>query len=257
MRLERNVCILAVLLFSLESTAENMQAAENRWSLRANYLIHSTGTHVFPGSDNSKVNLPGLALGQNFGNSATAYSFFPYGLELQAARKLEQNLDLIFDLRGTPTKLQLPGLETQNGADLMLTSGARFSSSLNEETRFGVIPSARLRYWAVGGTGFPKGSGNLSATVAFFIEHHSWEILFEAGLAATGVSVPTQLGIQRDASTLRFRITKKLVCAEKNIFPMVEFFHTHRSFFGSTLITGENSIFIDQASLILGLGVEL
>jgi len=75
---------------------------------------------------------------------------------------------------------------------------------------------------------------------------------------ALGFGVPTALGLQRDSSTLRLRAGWRAFRGPSlSLMPWLEFFHTHRDFYGATVLLGEPSLFVDEAILSLGLAIEL
>jgi hypothetical protein len=91
-------------------------------------------------------------------------------------------------------------------------------------------------------------------TVGVHFLTRQWDYLLEAGLMALGSASSPSIGVQRDSSTLRFRASYHLSEEREGFVPWLEFFHTHRSFFGSQLIQDQAALFFDEAALSLGVG---
>ena len=160
-----------------------------------------------------------------------------------------------------PMGLKLnPASVEQSGADAFLTVAYGFLPQLTSTSRLGFDVGLRARRWQLKPGAVPNTS-HAGLLVAARYETPKWNALFETALMAIGVG-STSLGNQRDSSTLRIRGTYNfdegfLDVLSARFTTWLEFFHTHRSFFGGTIVPGENSLFIDEAALSLGFGITL
>lgn len=227
------------------------QADDSSTRLRVSYVTSVRQGYVFDAADATKISNFGLLAGKDYGTSARAGGFFPYGIEATIER------GWFATLRGTPYKLMLvsPGGVEQKGWDTLLTVGRAFRAPLSETCSFGLDLGVRARRWWIEGGALPS-SGHAGFVIAGRLMTGAFEFLAEAGLMAMPLSNPASLGVQRDSSTLRLSAAYSIASEKGRWVPELEFFHTLRDFYGQTLVSGRAGLFIDEISLSAKLGFE-
>ena len=222
--------------------------------VRVSYLITQYGGYVFPATDNAKVDNLGLTLGRDFGAAGKSSRVAFLGGELGLETPIGTSSYLQVSSRVSETSLRLsPASAEQSGVEALASLGLGFWAPITESWRAGLEAGIRGRKWLLEGGPLPS-SGHGGFTVAARIESEKWEGLFELGAMAIGLGTPSELGVQRDASTLRARVGYFADSPRSGFSPFLEFFHTHRDFFATTLVANEPALFVDEAKLVLGLG---
>jgi len=225
--------------------------------IRLGWIGSLRGGYVFPGSEPEPAGNVGLVAGKDVGNASKSHALRPLGLELGADVPVGKSTYLQPSLRIQSAALRLtPASEEQQALDGMLTLSYGFLPRIGEHARAGFELGARLRRWQMESGPLPS-MGHLGLTVALRYERPGWEALLEAGLMAIGQGVPDTAGVQRDSSTVRARLGHRIDLKNTVLVPALEFFHTHRSFYGSSLLAGETSFFADEAVLSLIVVLEL
>lgn len=221
------------------------------WTL--DLITSSRGGYVFAGSDATKISNLGLVFGKTYGAAGKSYAFRPYGLEVGGRLPIASPRYIHPSFRLVPMGLRLsPAHPEQDGWDAVLSIAYAFRAPITETVRAGLELGLRLRRWQLESGPIP-GSSHAGIFVAALLEKGRWDLLFEAGLMGMGVGNPASLGLQRDSSTLRLQVAYPV----ERFRPWIEFFHTHRDFYASQLLPGEDALFFDEAALSFGLGISL
>jgi hypothetical protein len=221
-------------------------------------MISSRGNYVFTASDTTRISNFGLVGGKVFGNSGHSYAIQPYGFEFEYRYEPVVGMPIYFQAatRAVPTSLRLrPGVEEQDAWDAFATGSLVYESTISHDISAGFELGLRLRRWLLESGPIPD-AGHLGVVGAVLVNVRPVDLLFEAGLMAIPSSVSPSLGVQRDASTLRVRADYHWKTDGPGFTPWVEFFHTHRNFYASSLIAGEPALFFDEAMLSLGVSYE-
>ncbi len=250
-------CAIAISLITFQAASVSAKEWHPNDRVELSFIAASRGGYVFPGSDSTKIGNFGLVTGKSYGQSGKSHAVRPYGFEADGRFALGQNSHVGSTFRLVPMGLRLsPSTVEQDGFDGFLTMAYGFLPEIGSGHRLGFDLGLRLRRWQLESGMFPNTTHGGFVVAARF-ESPTWSALFEAGLMAAGFGTPESLGVQRDASSLRARVTYRFETAAVDISPWLEFFHTHRDFYGATLLAGERSLFVDEASLLLGIGVTL
>ncbi len=219
-------------------------------------MATSRGNYVFPANESAKISNLGLIGGKNFGDSGKSYAIRPYGLEVEHRLEPVEGMPVYaqgsFRLMPTGHRLTTSSAE-QDGWDGIFSGSVIYLPSLSHFLNAGFELGLRYRRWFLESGPIPS-SGQLGVTVGVHFLTRQWDYLLEAGLMALGSASSPSIGVQRDSSTLRFRASYHLSEEREGFVPWLEFFHTHRSFFGSQLIQDQAALFFDEAALSLGVG---
>lgn len=225
--------------------------------IRLGWIGSLRGGYVFPGSEREPADNFGLVVGKDFGNASKSHALRPLGLELGVDVPVGQSMYLQPSLRIQSAALCLtPVSGEQEALDGMFTLSYGFLPRMGENARAGFELGVRLRRWQMESGPIPS-TGHTGLIVAVRYERPGWEALLEGGLMAIGMGVPDTVGVQRDSSTVRARLGRRIALKNTVLVPAIEFFHTHRSFYGSSLLAGETSLFADEAMLSLVVVLEL
>ena len=245
---------LAALLVLLSSIllVSHTSYADSR--TRLSYLVTQRGSYVFRASESTKVDNLGLALGRDFGTAGKSSALGFLGGEASIEIPIGVAAYTHLSTRWTETSLQLNSSNPeQRGVDAYLGVGVGLWAPLEGDWRAGVELGLRGRAWILR-EGPIENAGHGGFTLAARLESEKWEGLFELGAMAIGIATPAELGVQRDASTLRARVGYFTDSPKAGFAPFLEFFHTHRDYYATRLLAGETALFIDEAKLVLGIG---
>ena len=242
------------LLFVFVCTSISVQAQEGVWEI--GYFAAQRGSYVFPGSSDTEITNGGLVSGKSFEDSAKASEFFPYGLEA-SYQSNGKAFTIGSRVSFMPTSIRLlETSDTQKGwnADVALSIGTPLQEA--DTLNLGGQLSFVYRNWTFESGNFSESSDNAGLTAGLLAQYRSWNAIVEAGVMAISLGNKEELGVQRDASTLRVRLAKEF--GDHFIWkPWIEFFHSHRSFFGTEVLPGETAMFVDEAMLKLGVSLKL
>ncbi len=245
-----------ILTFSLYARAE---PAHPDSTFTLSLVTASRGGYVFRGSDPTQISNVGLITGKNYSDAGKSYAFRPYGVELESRVPVTgaSGSSFNFSARMVPMGLRLtPSHAEQSGVDGFITAAYGFLSELSPECFIGFDAGFRVRRWQLESGVLPS-TNHAGLILVARVEGTHWNALFEAGLMGAGLGTPASLGVQRDSSTLRARVGYHFAKHPFQLSPWIEFFHTHRDFYGAALLPGEGALFVDEASLIFGVGVRL
>jgi hypothetical protein len=245
---------LSATFLILISSANVLAASQSPWLWSASYLLGIRNGYVFSGSNSEKVSQLGLLSGNDFAGAGRSARLRPWGMELEGNYRLSELGGPFLNFRIVPFGLQVPGGPEQTGLDWFATLGYRVLVVSKDDTHIGFRVSLRARRWEIEDGPIPD-SGHAGLGVEAFAELSRYFASVEAGLTAFNFGTPTSLGLPRDSSTLRLRGGYRFEFDSVSFVPALEFFHTHRNFYASSLIAGESAVFIDEVSLALILGI--
>ncbi len=205
------------------------------------------GVAVFDQNSLQKLSPLGLALGSSNG-VPTDSGFRPWQLEVtwNAEVSSEKGYFVVTDLRVADYRQpQFNSPNSQTGIDWIVDSQFRIDLGL-----FGVQLGPRWRRVSLNAGEFLS-SSQMGLALGFLHKNSFLEFLIEGALMAIGQN-PAAMGIQRDGSSLRVRLTKSFFIQEQSFSGALEFYHHHRSFYASSLAS--SAYFIDDAQIGFLLG---
>jgi hypothetical protein len=240
--------VVAVALLPILLQAQEEESREFRFSA----FYSQRNTYMYPSFENKKVGLIGVFTGQNDGDSVKSSPTVPVGFEIDGRWKAQTSGTVFSSVRLSPMQMRhINRVDGQSGYDLSASVTGGWVFGLSSSLKYGSEMGLRASRWLLK-------DGDVSSSGTFgliWLNRLNWrglEFLAEAGLMGFEFFGSDRLGTLRDSTTFRSRVTKNV--ESWNTFFWIEIFHTHKSYFASTLPGGSQGYFIDDAQASLGVG---
>jgi hypothetical protein len=232
--------------------------ANSAWAAlkyEASYFLAVRGVYIFSSEEAEPAKIGSLLGGSDIGStSGKTHALRPAGTEFKVSKEgFSDSQEFYFSIRWMAGQFKAPGSFASQYTNDFTYSGAY----LFKNNYFAAGAGLRLRSFYLADGKIPN-FGQAGLFVQLSYTSGPWGFLLEPSPMAISLGSITELGTQRDANTLRLRVSRDFEVNPSGfkLRPFVEFFHSHTSFFASTLIADTAAIFIDDASLIFGLSAE-